>query len=56
MPTESTAFSGTCQGADCTTVMDARLPRTLAGQLAGLELVRAGAGVQALTRNPPADP
>ena len=26
-----TAFSGTCQSADCTIVLDARLPRTLAG-------------------------
>lgn len=29
-----TAFSGTCQSADCTIVLDARLPRTLAGLLA----------------------
>lgn len=29
------AFSGTCQSADCTIVLDARLPRTLAGLLVG---------------------
>mgnify|MGYP001385484691 CR=1 FL=1 len=29
------AFTGTCQSADCTIVLDARLPRTLAGLLAG---------------------
>ncbi|STE87709.1 iron-enterobactin transporter membrane protein [Escherichia coli] len=29
------ALSGTCQSADCTIVLDARLPRTLAGLLAG---------------------
>ncbi|HBV1284604.1 TPA: Fe(3+)-siderophore ABC transporter permease [Klebsiella pneumoniae] len=33
-----TAFSGTCQSADCTIVLDARLPRTLAGLLAGVAL------------------
>ena len=39
------ALSGTCQSADCTIVLDARLPRTLAGSL-----------MQTLTRNPLADP
>ncbi|WP_259461738.1 iron chelate uptake ABC transporter family permease subunit, partial [Enterobacter sp. R1(2018)] len=29
------AFGGQCQSADCTIVLDARLPRTLAGMLAG---------------------
>ena len=43
------ALSGTCQSADCTIVLDARLPRTLAGLLAG-------ALMQTLTRNPLADP
>ncbi len=38
-----TAFSGTCQSADCTIVLDARLPRTLAGLLAGVALGLAGA-------------
>ena len=48
------ALSGTCQSADCTIVLDARLPRTLAGLLAGGAL--AGALMQTLTRNPLADP
>ncbi len=51
-----TAFSGTCQSADCTIVLDARLPRTLAGLLAGVALGLAGALMQTLTRNPLADP
>lgn len=51
-----TAFSGTCQSADCTIVLDARLPRTLAGLLAGIALGLAGALMQTLTRNPLADP
>ncbi|HGS5935701.1 TPA: Fe(3+)-siderophore ABC transporter permease [Klebsiella pneumoniae] len=50
------AFSGTCQSADCTIVLDARLPRTLAGLLAGVALGLAGALMQTLTRNPLADP
>ncbi|HDQ6350313.1 Fe(3+)-siderophore ABC transporter permease [Shigella flexneri] len=50
------AFSGTCQSADCTIVLDARLPRTLAGLLAGGALGLAGALMQTLTRNPLADP
>ncbi|SQC41638.1 ferric enterobactin transport system permease FepD [Klebsiella pneumoniae] len=49
-------FSGTCQSADCTIVLDARLPRTLAGLLAGVALGLAGALMQTLTRNPLADP
>ncbi|HFR4394131.1 TPA: Fe(3+)-siderophore ABC transporter permease [Klebsiella pneumoniae] len=51
-----TAFSGTCQSADCTIVLDARLPRTLAGLLAGVALGLAGALMQTLTRNPLAAP
>lgn len=51
-----TAFSGTCQSADCTIVLDVRLPRTLAGLLAGVALGLAGALMQTLTRNPLADP
>ena len=47
---------GTCQSADCTIVLDARLPRTLAGILAGGALGLAGALMQTLTRNPLADP
>ncbi|MGO3912295.1 iron chelate uptake ABC transporter family permease subunit, partial [Huaxiibacter chinensis] len=50
------ALSGTCQSADCTIVLDARLPRTLAGLLAGAALGMAGALMQTLTRNPLADP
>jgi iron complex transport system permease protein len=50
------AFTGTCQSADCTIVLDARLPRTLAGLLAGAALGLAGALMQTLTRNPLADP
>lgn len=50
------AFSGTCQSADCTIVLDARLPRTLAGLLAGAALGLAGSLMQTLTRNPLADP
>ena len=50
------ALSGQCRGADCTIVLDARLPRTLAGLLAGSALGVAGALMQTLTRNPLADP
>ncbi|MCU6420600.1 Fe(3+)-siderophore ABC transporter permease [Klebsiella aerogenes] len=50
------AFSGSCQSADCTIVLNARLPRTLAGLLAGCALGLAGALMQTLTRNPLADP
>ncbi|MGG7870429.1 Fe(3+)-siderophore ABC transporter permease [Klebsiella aerogenes] len=50
------AFSGSCQSADCTIILDARLPRTLAGLLAGCALGLAGALMQTLTRNPLADP
>ncbi|MFY3767995.1 iron chelate uptake ABC transporter family permease subunit, partial [Escherichia coli] len=50
------ALSGTCQSADCIIVLDARLPRTLAGLLAGGALGLAGALMQTLTRNPLADP
>ncbi|HEY1843383.1 MAG TPA: Fe(3+)-siderophore ABC transporter permease [Buttiauxella sp.] len=50
------AIGGQCQTADCTIVLDARLPRTLAGLLAGCALGLAGALMQTLTRNPLADP
>lgn len=49
-------LTGTCQSADCTIIRDARLPRTLAGLLAGGALGLAGALMQTLTRNPLADP
>ncbi|MBX9445650.1 Fe(3+)-siderophore ABC transporter permease [Dickeya chrysanthemi] len=44
------------QGPDSTIVLQARLPRTLAGILVGMALGAAGAVMQALTRNPLADP
>lgn len=50
------AFSGQCRSADCAIVLDARLPRTLAGLLAGGALGLAGALMQTLARNPLADP
>ncbi len=50
------ALGGQCQSADCTIVLDARLPRTLAGILAGCALGLAGALMQTLSRNPLADP
>ncbi|NIF22620.1 Fe(3+)-siderophore ABC transporter permease [Candidatus Pantoea multigeneris] len=50
------ALSGNCNSADCIIVRDARLPRTLAGLLAGVSLGLAGALMQSLTRNPLADP
>ena len=50
------ALRGVCQSADCTIIKDARLPRTLAGLLAGGALGIAGALMQTLTRNPLADP
>lgn len=50
------ALNGQCQSADCTIIRDARIPRTLAGLLAGVALGVAGALMQTLTRNPLADP
>lgn len=50
------ALSGQCQSPDCTIVRDVRLPRTLAGLLAGCALGVSGALMQTLTRNPLADP
>ncbi len=51
------AFTGTCQSADCTIVLDARLPRTLAGLLVPApRWAWYGALMQTLTRNPLADP
>lgn len=52
----SEALTGICRSPDCTIVLDARLPRTLAGILAGGALGLAGALMQTLTRNPLADP
>jgi ferric enterobactin transport system permease protein len=54
--TVMSALSGQCTGADCVIVTDARVPRTLAGMLAGIALGLSGALMQILTRNPLADP
>ncbi|WP_286870715.1 Fe(3+)-siderophore ABC transporter permease [Pantoea sp. UBA5035] len=50
------ALTTRCGSADCVIVREARLPRTLAGLLAGCALGLAGALMQSLTRNPLADP
>ncbi|MEZ3500173.1 Fe(3+)-siderophore ABC transporter permease [Pantoea sp. KPR_PJ] len=52
----SLALTTSCSSADCIIVREARLPRTLAGLLAGSALGLAGALMQSLTRNPLADP
>ncbi|RPE04538.1 Fe(3+)-siderophore ABC transporter permease [Candidatus Pantoea deserta] len=52
----SLALTSSCDSADCVIVREARLPRTLAGLLAGCALGLAGALMQSLTRNPLADP
>ena len=54
--TVMSALNGQCTGADCVIVTDARVPRTLAGLLAGMALGLSGALMQILTRNPLADP
>lgn len=50
------ALGGHCATPVCTLVTEARLPRTLAGLVAGLALGTAGVLMQTLTRNPLADP
>ena len=50
------SLNGHLHSADATLIVEARLPRTLAGLLVGLALGGAGAVIQALTRNPLADP
>jgi ferric enterobactin transport system permease protein len=50
------ALAGQCATPVCTLVTDARLPRTLAGLMAGIALGTAGMLMQTLTRNPLADP
>ncbi|MEN7460819.1 Fe(3+)-siderophore ABC transporter permease [Pantoea dispersa] len=50
------ALTASCSSAECVIVRDARLPRTLAGLLAGVALGLAGALMQSLTRNPLAEP
>lgn len=54
--TVSAALQGQCTLPDCTIIRDARIPRTLAGLLAGVALGLSGALMQILTRNPLADP
>src|SRR5471032_2561851 len=54
--TVTAALQGQCALSDCVIVRDARLPRTLAGLLAGVALGLSGALMQILTRNPLADP
>lgn len=50
------SLTGQLDTADSTIILHARLPRTLAGLIVGLALGGAGAVIQALTRNPLADP
>ncbi|WP_080516776.1 Fe(3+)-siderophore ABC transporter permease [Dickeya parazeae] len=50
------SLAGHTQGPDSIIVLQARLPRTLAGILVGMALGASGAVMQALTRNPLADP
>lgn len=50
------SLTADCTRAECIIVRDARLPRTLAGLLAGVALGLAGALMQSLTRNPLAEP
>ena len=50
------ALAHACRDTDCIIVLDARLPRTLAGLLAGMALGLSGSLMQALTGNPLADP
>ncbi|TCW00466.1 Fe(3+)-siderophore ABC transporter permease [Biostraticola tofi] len=49
-------IQGRLGGPDSVIIMDGRLPRTLAGILAGAALGLSGALIQGLTRNPLADP
>ncbi|RLM24526.1 ABC transporter permease [Brenneria alni] len=50
------SLTGQVINADSTIILNSRLPRTLAGIIAGMALGGAGAVIQALTRNPLADP
>lgn len=50
------SLTGQLDNADSTIILNARLPRTLAGIIAGMALGGSGALIQALTRNPLADP
>ncbi|NDL63836.1 Fe(3+)-siderophore ABC transporter permease [Acerihabitans arboris] len=50
------ALTGACRSPDCIIILNSRLPRMLAGLLAGIALGLSGALMQTLTRNPLADP
>lgn len=50
------SLCGQLNNADSIIILNARLPRTLAGLLVGVALGGGGAVIQALTRNPLADP
>ncbi len=50
------ALSGACRSPDCVIILQSRLPRMLAGLLAGAALGLSGVLMQTLTRNPLADP
>ncbi|WLQ15973.1 Fe(3+)-siderophore ABC transporter permease [Hahella aquimaris] len=50
------SLSGDASGPDATIILESRLPRTLLGLLAGAALGASGALIQALTRNPLAEP
>jgi iron complex transport system permease protein len=50
------ALTGTSTSSDAIVVLDLRVPRTVAGLAAGIALGLSGAVIQALTRNPLADP
>ena len=50
------ALTGVSTSSDAIVVLDLRVPRTIAGLAAGVALGLSGAVIQALTRNPLADP
>jgi len=50
------ALLGRASGNDAVVVLNLRLPRTVSAMITGLSLALAGALIQALTRNPLADP
>lgn len=56
VPTLLASLAGGDGGADATIILHARLPRTLAGLIAGVALGLSGALIQAVSRNPLSDP